>query len=113
SREVEQRVAEEPADEIYIQSLTAEKDGARHAVICAGGEALDRLEARIRRELASLIAKYGAQLDAAEVVIIPHLTPKATELDRWMPVLASGLTGLAAGLGAKHAVRVVYGTPDA
>jgi hypothetical protein len=97
-------------DSIYVQTLTFDKDGARRAVICAGGAPLDRVEARIRREVASLIAKYGATLQA-EVSIIPDLTPRTPEVDAWMPRLATGLTGLVTELRAPHEVRVTYGQP--
>jgi len=108
--EVKTRVADEPAEDIYIQSISLDDAGTRRTVICAGGMPLDRLEARIRRELSSLVAKYGAAL-RAEVAIIPDLTPKTTALDAWLPTLAAGLTGLAGELGAAHAVEVNYGQP--
>jgi hypothetical protein len=100
----------EEADPIYIQSMTFDNDGSRRAVIVAGGEPLDLLEARIRRELASLVRKYGAEL-RPEVAIVPDLTPKTSELDAWMPAVATRLTGLASELGLPHEVRIVYGTP--
>ena len=99
-------------DSIYVQTLTFDKDGARQAVICAGGEPLDRVEARVRRELANLVTKYGAKL-RAEVSIIPDLTPRTAEVDAWLPRLATGLTGLAAELQVPHEVRVTYGQPRA
>jgi hypothetical protein len=108
---VKAAVAAEPDDDaIYVQTITFDKDGARHAMICAGGEPLDRVEARIRRELASLVSKYGATL-RAEVSIIPDLTPRTAAVDAWMPRLATGLSGLAAELHVPHQVRVTYGEP--
>jgi hypothetical protein len=112
ARNVKSRLESDPeeAEQIYIQSMTFDTDGSRRAVIVAGGEPLDLLEARIRRELASLVRKYGAAL-RAEVAIVPDLTPKTSELDAWMPAVATRLTGLAGELGLPHDVRVAYGTP--
>jgi hypothetical protein len=98
------------ADAIYVQSITLEADGARRAVICAGGEPLELLAGRIRREFATLVRKYGVAL-RAEVAIIPDLTPQSVELDAWMPALATGLSELAGELGLPHDVRVGYGQP--
>jgi len=98
------------ADAIYVQSITLEADGARRAVICAGGEPLELLAGRIRREFATLVGKYGVAL-RAEVAIIPDLTPQSAELDAWMPALATGLSELAGELGLPHDVHVGYGQP--
>jgi hypothetical protein len=89
--------------------MTLDVGDKRVAVICAGGEELDRLEARIRREVTGLVNKYGAAL-RTEVAIIPDLTPKSAA-EAWMPSLARGLTGLVGELGVPHDVRVTYGQP--
>ena len=105
--QIKGRIADE-GEEIYVQSITLEAEGARRAVICAGGEPLELLAARIRREYTGLVSKYGTGL-RAEVAIIPELTPKSDELDAWMPQLATGLNELASELGLPSDVRVAYG----
>jgi hypothetical protein len=109
STAVKSSVEAEP-DTIYIQTITLDTEAGRRAVICVGGEPLDLLEARIRRELAGLVSKYGSALQA-EIAIIPELTPRTAAVEAWMPRLAAGLTGLAGELGVQHEVRVGYGQP--
>jgi hypothetical protein len=112
SDQVKAVIDEESAeDSLYVQAITFDKGAEKRALICAGGEPLDRLEAQIRHELASLVQKYGSAT-RAEIAIIPDLTPRTADVDAWLPKLATGLTGLAGELGAPHEVRVTYGKPN-
>jgi len=112
SADLGKHLAEEADDDtIYIQTITVDAGAHRRAVICAGGEPLDKLEARIRRELGAMAAKYGQAL-RAEVQIIPDLTQRSAAVDAWMPAVATRLTALAAELGAAHDVTVKYGDPS-
>lgn len=95
-------------DGVYVQTLTLDVAGTRRAVICAGGEPLELLEARIRHELATMLGRYGSAI-RAEVQIIPDLNARSPALDSWMPALATRLSGLAGELGAPHDVAVKYG----
>ncbi|HSN29547.1 MAG TPA: hypothetical protein VLT45_24835 [Kofleriaceae bacterium] len=83
--------ADTDRDGVYVQTLTLDAPGGRRAVICAGGEPLELLEARIRDELSAMVDKYGASLEA-EVQIIPDLNARSAALDTWMPALASRLS---------------------